>query len=319
MYVFAVNTWARHSTIGAFPGEYDVFLDTNQDGDPDFVVFTAPLNGVADARELVFSLDLNDPDAEPQAFFFADSGTNDSNTIMPICGEQIGMDANDFFDPMDMSVGAFDNYFTGNLTDTIDGITVAPLGERYFADFGDDAFVSGDVLGFDYDPDARGGLRSRRDEPLGDRPAAGDQRQPGRDPRRLACEPRVREVAHPLRLNARAAPRPAIDRTGSGPVGLGPVFRPYVPSGRGVLAQADLARVGGAVVVLDPVDRDHDVVAGRDHLGVEHPHLRATQAAVRPLHGLCRDDGRRRDVDAGHVDGQLLLDGPEGRLRGPRR
>ena len=37
---------------------------------------------------------------------------------MPICGEQIGMDANDFFDPMDMAVGAFDNYFTGNLTDT---------------------------------------------------------------------------------------------------------------------------------------------------------------------------------------------------------
>ena len=37
---------------------------------------------------------------------------------MPICGEQIGMDANDFFDPMDMAIGAFDNYFTGNLTDT---------------------------------------------------------------------------------------------------------------------------------------------------------------------------------------------------------
>ena len=148
VYVFAVNTWARHGTIGAFPGEYDIFLDTDQDGEADFVVFNSSLNGVADARELVWSLDLNDPAAEPEAFFFADSGTNDSNTIMPICGEQIGLDANDFFEPMDMAIGAFDNYFSGNLTDSIEGMTVAPLGERYFADFGDDAFISADVPAF---------------------------------------------------------------------------------------------------------------------------------------------------------------------------
>jgi len=149
VYVFAINTWVRHGTIGAFPGEFDIFLDTDQDCESDYVVFNAALNGTADARELVWSLDLNDEDAEPQAFFFADSGTNDSNKIMAICGEQIGMDANDFFDPMDMAIGAFDNYFTGNLTDTLEGMTVAPLGERYFADFGDDAFVSADIPGFD--------------------------------------------------------------------------------------------------------------------------------------------------------------------------
>ena len=42
VYVIAINTWERHSTIGAVPGEYDVFLDTDQDGAPDYVVFTAP-------------------------------------------------------------------------------------------------------------------------------------------------------------------------------------------------------------------------------------------------------------------------------------
>ena len=148
VYVFAINTWVRHSTIGAFPAEFDIFLDIDQDGEADYVVFNGALNGVADARELVWSLDLNDDDAEPQAFFFADSGTNDSNKVMAICGEQIGLDANDFFEPMDMAVGAFDNYFTGNLTDSIEDVTVAPLGERYFADFGDDAFVSTDVPRF---------------------------------------------------------------------------------------------------------------------------------------------------------------------------
>ena len=36
VYVFAVNTWVRHGTIGAFPGEYDIFLDTDQDGEADY-------------------------------------------------------------------------------------------------------------------------------------------------------------------------------------------------------------------------------------------------------------------------------------------
>ncbi len=145
VYVIAVSTWERHSTIGAVPGEYDVFFDTNRDGDPDFVVFNAAANGTADISELTFSLDLNDPDAEPQAFFYADNGTNDSNTLLTICGEQIGLDANNFGDLMDVSVGAFDNYFTGNLTDTIEGITVAPLGERYLGIFDGDGTVSGNV------------------------------------------------------------------------------------------------------------------------------------------------------------------------------
>ncbi len=127
------------------PGEYDVLLDTNQDGTPDYVIFTAPA-GTDDISELVYSFDLNDPDAVPVAFFYADNGTNDANTLLTICGEQIGMNATNFFQPMDMSVGAFDNYFTGNLTDSIEGITVAPLGERYLGVFDVDTFnTSGDI------------------------------------------------------------------------------------------------------------------------------------------------------------------------------
>ena len=72
----------------------------------------------------------------PQAWFYADNGTNDSNTLLAICGEQIGHERGRLLrNTMDMAVGAFDNYFTGNLTDTIEGITVAPLGERYLGIF----------------------------------------------------------------------------------------------------------------------------------------------------------------------------------------
>jgi subtilisin family serine protease len=148
VYVFAINTWERTGTIGAFPGEFDIFLDTDQDGTDDYVIFNAPLNGTLDARELTWSVNLHDAVPVADAFFFADSGTNDANKVLTICGEQIGMNASNFFEPMNMDVGAFDNYFTGALTDSIVGMTVAPLGERYLALFGTDVFVSGDIPAF---------------------------------------------------------------------------------------------------------------------------------------------------------------------------
>jgi len=144
VYVIAVNTWERHSTIGAFPQEFDVLLDTNRDGTPDFVIFTAPASS-SDATWLTYSFDLNDPDAVPTAYFYTDNGTNDSNTLLTICGEQIGMNATNFFQPMDMSVEAYDDFFTGNLTDSITGMTVAPLGERWLGLFSPDFGTSGDV------------------------------------------------------------------------------------------------------------------------------------------------------------------------------
>ena len=137
-------------------------LDTNQDGAPDFVVFTAPVSG-ADGPELVYSFDLNDPDAVPTAFFYADNGTNDANTLLTICGEQIGMNADELLRADGHVVGAYDNFFTGNLTDSIDGITVAPLGERYLGLFDPDCITSGDVPGDGSLPmtvvDCRTGLR----------------------------------------------------------------------------------------------------------------------------------------------------------------
>ncbi len=49
---------------------------------------------------------------------------------------------------MTMDVGAFDGFYTGNRTDSVEGITVLPLGERFFGLFGDPADPaqgSGDV------------------------------------------------------------------------------------------------------------------------------------------------------------------------------
>jgi len=145
VYAIAVNTWER-SIMGAFPAEFDVFVDTSGDGEPDYVVFNAPLNGLADARAVTWSLNL--ATNELDAFFFADHGTNDANTILLFCGEQIGRTAADFGAPMTLDVLAFDNYYSGTVTDSVTGIVVAPLGERYFGIVGDDGFGSGDVAPF---------------------------------------------------------------------------------------------------------------------------------------------------------------------------
>ena len=179
IYVIAVNTWERHSTIGTVPGEYDVFLDTDQDGAPDFVVFTAAA-GPTDISQLTYSFDLNDPDAVPQALFYADNGTNDANTLLAVCGEQIGMNATNFYDPMDMAVGAYDNYFTGNLTDTIEGITVSPLGERYLGIFDDAGQRPGRRPGERLRRRHRRRLRDGRHQPERNRPPAREQRLPTR-------------------------------------------------------------------------------------------------------------------------------------------
>ena len=59
---------------------------------------------------------------------------------MLLCGEQIGMNATNFGQMMNVSVYAFDWYNSGDLTDAIEGLTFAPLGERYVSVFGGDVF-----------------------------------------------------------------------------------------------------------------------------------------------------------------------------------
>ncbi len=112
-------------------------------------MFNAPLSGpgtVGDVRTLTWVQDLVSGDAT--AFFFADHGTNDSNMVLPFCGDQIGLDATAFGQPMTMDVGAFDAYYTGNLTDSVEGLTVIPLGERFFGIFDGAGYASGDIAPF---------------------------------------------------------------------------------------------------------------------------------------------------------------------------
>jgi hypothetical protein len=146
LWLFAVNTWERQEHL--LPVSHQVWLDTNQDGTDDFVILNRDLSGlttISDGRQLTWALNLTTGAAS--AFFFAEHSTNTGNTVMIICGEQIGMNAaNLLATQVDMDVVAQDFYY-GGPGDLIEDLTVTPLGERFLG-------VPSDVAGNSDNPAA---------------------------------------------------------------------------------------------------------------------------------------------------------------------
>jgi minor extracellular serine protease Vpr len=144
IWAFAVNTWERQEHL--LPVSHQIWLDTNQDGIDDYVILNRDASGlstITDGRQLSWALNLNTGAAS--AFFFAEHSMNTGNTILLICGEQIGMNADNLLSTnVDMDVIAQDFYF-GGPGDIVEGLTVTPLGEQFYG-------VANDVAGNSYDP-----------------------------------------------------------------------------------------------------------------------------------------------------------------------
>ena len=137
---FAINTWDRQSHVNVI--EFDVYLDTNSDGTPDYVVFNFDLSLAAqlsDGRNVTWVADL--ATGASDAFFFTGHNTNSGNTVLTFCAEQIGMSGDDMLNTsMNVDVYAFDWWFRAGVVDAIEGMNVVPLGERYFT-----VFANGDA------------------------------------------------------------------------------------------------------------------------------------------------------------------------------
>lgn len=131
IWVFAINTWERQSHL--VPVIHQVSLDIDQDGSVDFFVFNFDLSlspAVSDGRQLTWAQDANTNAAS--AFFFAEHAMNTGNTVLIICGEQVGLTGTDMLSTnVDIRVDTFDFYF-GGPGDSVTGLTVTPLGEQYF-------------------------------------------------------------------------------------------------------------------------------------------------------------------------------------------
>ena len=137
---FAINTWERQTHANT-PNSFWINLDVDQNpatgGGPfgsEYSVLSRDftLSNISDGRNLAWVVDWSTGDAG--AFFFTDHETNSGNTVLTICGEQIGMNATNFFDPIDVTAQTTDFLF-GGPGDTISGMTISPLGEQYLGAF----------------------------------------------------------------------------------------------------------------------------------------------------------------------------------------
>ena len=143
IWAFAVNTWERQEHL--MPVHHYVYLDTDQDGTDDYVVFNSDFSGfgtLSDGRHLTFAQDLVTGGAS--AFFFTEHSMNTGNTVLLICAEQVGLTGTDMLATnVDMDVYAQDWYY-GGPGDWVTDLTVTPLGEQYYAE-------PNDVPGYTYD------------------------------------------------------------------------------------------------------------------------------------------------------------------------
>jgi subtilisin family serine protease len=125
---FALTTWDRRSHPN-YPAEFDIYIDTNRDGKPDFVIFNLENGGFAVTGQNVVEV-YNLAAKAGSIFFFTDADLDSGNAILTAPLSALGLNGTT---PFDFSVYAFDNYFTGNLTDSIVNMTYTPSTPRFTA------------------------------------------------------------------------------------------------------------------------------------------------------------------------------------------
>jgi len=123
---FAINTFGARSHPN-YPAEFDIYIDSNRDGEPDYVVFNFENGGFAATGQNVVGV-FNFATGTISVFFFTDADLDSANAILTAPLSALGLTPTTKFD---FSVYAFDNYFTGNLTDAIEGMTYTPGTPRY--------------------------------------------------------------------------------------------------------------------------------------------------------------------------------------------
>jgi len=125
--LFAINTWGSRSHPN-YPAEFDVYIDTNNDGEDDFVLYTIESGAFGSSgQNLAVLLNLNTGTSVVR--FYSVSDLSSANMIMPALLDDLDITGDT---QISYQVFAFDNYFTGALTDVSDRVTVT-LGTPRFA------------------------------------------------------------------------------------------------------------------------------------------------------------------------------------------
>jgi minor extracellular serine protease Vpr len=115
---FGIATYDRRTVLN-YPAEFDVYVDSNNDGTDDHVIYNAELGGFAVTGQTVVYV-ANLATGKSTAYFYDDGGFNSSTQILTAPTSALGIAPGQTFG---YSVYAFDNYFSGAATDAIEGQT----------------------------------------------------------------------------------------------------------------------------------------------------------------------------------------------------
>ena len=135
---FAIDTYGARAHPN-YPAEFDIYIDTNRDGTPDFVVYNLENGGFAATGQNVVAV-VNLATNAGVVNFFVDADLNSGNAILTAPLSAMGLTPTSKFD---FGVYAFDNYFTGNLTDAIEGMTVTLGAPKFGASLATGAVAAG--------------------------------------------------------------------------------------------------------------------------------------------------------------------------------
>lgn len=112
---FAVATHDERSHAN-YPAEFDIFLDLNNDGRLDAVLYNSELNGFTASGQNVAILATYPAYATVGIYYFTDADMNAQTAILNVPASVLGVSTGS---TIGFLVGAFDNYFTGFLSDLI--------------------------------------------------------------------------------------------------------------------------------------------------------------------------------------------------------
>jgi len=129
---FAIHTFGERAHPN-YPAEFDIYIDTNGDGTPDFVAYNFENGGFAVSGQNVVAV-INLATNASGVFFFTGADLNSANAVLtvPMTASSIGLNITPST-KLNFSVYAFDNYFTGTLTDFVENMTYTPGTPRFTA------------------------------------------------------------------------------------------------------------------------------------------------------------------------------------------
>lgn len=125
---FGISTFGGEAHPN-YPAEFDVYIDTNLDGSPEFIAWNGENGGFnVSGQNVVFVYNVATGVSTP--YFYNDADLNSSNAIFTVPMSALGITADT---TINFSVYAIDNYFTGAVTDAIEDMTYTPSTPRFVA------------------------------------------------------------------------------------------------------------------------------------------------------------------------------------------